>query len=257
MPSIQFLCSSCQHRLQVDESQKGNQAICPMCNAEVAVPIIEAAVVAMPSSGPQSGSGPQATSSPFQASPTAGTCPPYHQQANASWPAHQQTEPFAIVSLVCSLAGILCWVGSIVGVVFGHIAISKIKASGEQLGGRGLATAGLIIGYVWICIMFVLIVFYLFFIMAIFAGMMGAACDHVKVELREQSEARQEILAIPVESQPLDNDPKLLTPKDDMKESTVENPFEAVDEPVVELPKFNFMKPLEEEPSPANDGESP
>lgn len=224
-----------------------------MCSAEVAVPIIEATVVAMSGSGPQPSSGPQATSSPFQVSQAPGTYPPYHQQVNASWPASQQTEPFAIVSLVCSLAGILCWVGSIVGVVFGHIAISKIKASGERLGGRGLATAGLIVGYVWICIMFVLIIFYLFFIMAIFAGIMGAACDHVEVELQGQSEARQEMLAIPVESQALDNDQELLTPKDDIKESAVENPFE----PVVELPKFNFMKPLEEEPSPAIDGESP
>lgn len=33
-----------------------------------------------------------------------------------------------------------------VGIVLGHIALSKIKTSGE--GGRGLARAGLIVGYV-------------------------------------------------------------------------------------------------------------
>jgi peptidyl-prolyl cis-trans isomerase B (cyclophilin B) len=46
----------------------------------------------------------------------------------------------AIAALVCSL---FC---APLGIIFGHIARSQIKRSGE--GGRGLALAGLIIGYV-------------------------------------------------------------------------------------------------------------
>jgi hypothetical protein len=57
-----------------------------------------------------------------------------------------RTDPLAIVSLVASLAGIFfCGVGQIVGIVFGHIARSRIKRSGE--GGAGIALAGIIVGY--------------------------------------------------------------------------------------------------------------
>jgi hypothetical protein len=47
----------------------------------------------------------------------------------------------AIASLVVSL--ICC---APLGVIFGHVAISQINKTGE--GGRGLAIAGLVIGYV-------------------------------------------------------------------------------------------------------------
>jgi hypothetical protein len=51
------------------------------------------------------------------------------------------------VSLVAALAaGFLCFVGPIVAIVFGHIARSRIKRSGES--GSGMALAGLIIGYI-------------------------------------------------------------------------------------------------------------
>ena len=57
------------------------------------------------------------------------------------------TEPFAIVSLVASLVGVfVCFLGPIAGIVFGHIARSRIKRSGAK--GSGLALAGLIIGYI-------------------------------------------------------------------------------------------------------------
>jgi hypothetical protein len=48
------------------------------------------------------------------------------------------------VSLVVSLA--LWGIGSILGVIFGHIALRQIASTGEQ--GRGLAIAGLVLGYV-------------------------------------------------------------------------------------------------------------
>jgi hypothetical protein len=61
------------------------------------------------------------------------------------------TEPLAIWSLVLSLVGLLgfCCGGPILGiagVVCGHLGLSKINAN-PQLQGRGLAMAGLIIGY--------------------------------------------------------------------------------------------------------------
>ncbi|MFH5880280.1 thioredoxin domain-containing protein [Arthrobacter sp. NA-172] len=64
---------------------------------------------------------------------------PWPELRPAYPPPHRRTEPLAIASLVCSF-GI-----SLLGVVFGHIALSRIRRSGD--GGRGLAIAGLVLGY--------------------------------------------------------------------------------------------------------------
>lgn len=61
------------------------------------------------------------------------------------------TEPLAIWSFILSLVGLLgfCCGGpvlGIAGVICGHLGLSKINAN-PQLQGRGLALAGLIIGY--------------------------------------------------------------------------------------------------------------
>lgn len=55
--------------------------------------------------------------------------------------APQKTNTFAIVSLVSA------FFVSLLGIIFGHIALSQIKKTGE--GGRGLALAGTILGYVF------------------------------------------------------------------------------------------------------------
>ena len=58
------------------------------------------------------------------------------------------TEPLAIWSLVLSLLGLFCCglLSGIPGIICGHLALSKINKKPE-LQGRGLAMAGLIIGY--------------------------------------------------------------------------------------------------------------
>jgi hypothetical protein len=60
------------------------------------------------------------------------------------------TEPLAIWSFVLSLVGLLAFccgpVLGVAGVVCGHLALSKMRTRPE-LHGRGLAIAGLIIGY--------------------------------------------------------------------------------------------------------------
>lgn len=53
------------------------------------------------------------------------------------------TNVLAIISFVTSLVGF-----GLVGVVTGHISLSQIKRTQEQ--GRGLALAGVIVGYVGI-----------------------------------------------------------------------------------------------------------
>jgi hypothetical protein len=49
----------------------------------------------------------------------------------------------------------LYWVGSILAVVFGHIALSQNRHTGQ--GGRGLAIAGLVLGYVGLALLAVFI----------------------------------------------------------------------------------------------------
>lgn len=66
-----------------------------------------------------------------------------------------KTAGVAIASLVCGIAGLMCFgpLGAIPAVICGHIAMSRIKASGGALQGEGLALAGLIMGYVSIAFM--------------------------------------------------------------------------------------------------------
>lgn len=46
------------------------------------------------------------------------------------------------LSILALVFGVL---GSVLGIVFGHVALSQIKRTGEA--GRGLAIAGLVVGY--------------------------------------------------------------------------------------------------------------
>jgi len=57
-----------------------------------------------------------------------------------------ETSGKAIVSLILGILP-LSILSSIPAVVFGHIALSEIKNSGGRLGGKGLAIAGLVLGY--------------------------------------------------------------------------------------------------------------
>jgi hypothetical protein len=66
-----------------------------------------------------------------------------------SFPFNQppRTTPLAIWSLVLGIMSFLCFVVGIPAVVCGHLALGRIKRSGGTEGGRGLAIAGLITGY--------------------------------------------------------------------------------------------------------------
>lgn len=62
------------------------------------------------------------------------------------------TNGFAIASLTLGILW-LYWVGSILAVIFGHVALKQIKRNGES--GRGLAIAGLVLGYLGIAVLVV------------------------------------------------------------------------------------------------------
>jgi hypothetical protein len=71
------------------------------------------------------------------------------------------TNTNAVVSLIF---GIVSWfvcpvVGGIVAVVTGHMAHGQIKASGES--GAGLATAGMVLGYIHLAVAAVIVLFWI------------------------------------------------------------------------------------------------
>ena len=77
----------------------------------------------------------------------------YSPYAGAPAPAYgayaaPKTNTLAIVSLVSSIAAfvILPFIGSIVGIITGHMSLSQIKRTAE--GGRGFGLAGTIVGWV-------------------------------------------------------------------------------------------------------------
>lgn len=100
--------------------------------------------------------------------PPYGTVPPYGAAAGYyGAPAQPRTNGLAIVSLVASISAflILPLIGSVVGVVTGHISLSQIKRTGE--GGRGLALTGTILGWVGVGLL-VLALFVLLALLPVF-----------------------------------------------------------------------------------------
>jgi hypothetical protein len=83
-----------------------------------------------------------------------GVSPPYGPGGYA--PAYQYpyalapsppTNGMAIASMVLGILW-LYWIGSILALVFGYVALSQIKQRGE--GGRGMAIAGVVLGWIGI-----------------------------------------------------------------------------------------------------------
>lgn len=79
------------------------------------------------------------------AAPTAPPPPPPGWENVPSAPARTGTNGFAIASLVLGILW-LYWLGSILAVVFGFIARSQINSSNGAQTGRGMATAGIVLG---------------------------------------------------------------------------------------------------------------
>jgi hypothetical protein len=74
--------------------------------------------------------------------------PPYPPPGYAT-PYAVTTNGFAIASLVLGILGGFACFGWILALVFGYMARSQIDASGGMQRGRGMAIAGIILGWVW------------------------------------------------------------------------------------------------------------
>lgn len=77
---------------------------------------------------------------------------PYRPSAGGYYagPMAPATSGFAIASLICSILGVLGMLGfgSILGIIFGHMAVREIDNANGMLQGRGIAQAGMILGYI-------------------------------------------------------------------------------------------------------------
>jgi len=78
----------------------------------------------------------------------------------------QETSTTAILSLIFGIIGLTsAWfffaIPSIVAVILGHIASSSINANPDKVSGKGLAIAGLLLGYFVIIIYIILITFFI------------------------------------------------------------------------------------------------
>lgn len=79
---------------------------------------------------------------PQARSPVDTTSPPMVAVA-----APQKTNGLAIASLILGITWIF-WIGSLLAVILGHVALSQTDDSGGRQGGRGMAIAGLVLGYI-------------------------------------------------------------------------------------------------------------
>ena len=77
--------------------------------------------------------------------------PPAYEQSPMLAPMQRarKTSGMAIASLVLGILWIY-WLGSILALVFGYIAKREIRESREPVEGNGLATAGIVLGWVGI-----------------------------------------------------------------------------------------------------------
>jgi hypothetical protein len=70
-------------------------------------------------------------------------------QAAPAYTGPRTTNALAVTSMILGIVWIF-WLGSVLAIIFGHIALNQINHSHGAQGGRGMAIAGLVLGYVGI-----------------------------------------------------------------------------------------------------------
>ena len=109
-----------------------------------------------------------ATPSPQAQNPMGGG----YQQGIAPTMVAAPTSGLAIASMVCGIVGLfMCWLGivaSIPAVICGHMSLKQINNALTPVGGRGMAIAGLVTGYIGLSMQ---VMFIIFFVFSMFQGM--------------------------------------------------------------------------------------
>jgi type IV pilus assembly protein PilA len=84
-------------------------------------------------------------------------------------PTHVPTSGKAIASLICGIFTMFFPVG-IAAIILGHLSLSDIRKSAGRLGGRGIAIAGLVLGYAGIALIALILIIAAFAIPNLFRG---------------------------------------------------------------------------------------
>lgn len=153
--AIQFACT-CGKTLAVPDDLSGQKVRCPSCGQVLIAP----AAAAPAPAPPLPVSGPAVTGVPIGAAPPpVGLAPGETQPAPGGfYPGgpFKRTSGMAVASMVVGIISIpFCCLGGPLGVtalVLGYLAIKEIDRAPEQIGGRGLALAGMITGGVGVLI---------------------------------------------------------------------------------------------------------
>ena len=97
--------------------------------------------------------------------------PPYptSREESTAPPASASMNGYAIASFVLGIVGIFVFplVGSILALIFGYIARNEIDGSAGTQTGRGLAVAGIVLGWVGVALAVVLFVVVVLFLVAL------------------------------------------------------------------------------------------
>jgi hypothetical protein len=104
---------------------------------------------------PQAGAGGAAPPA-YGAPPQTYGPPPSAPYGYTPYAQTQGTNGMAIASMVLGILWIY-WIGSILAIIFGFIAMSQIKERNQA--GKGMATAGLILGFIGLGTLILVIIF--------------------------------------------------------------------------------------------------
>jgi len=80
----------------------------------------------------------------------------YYQQGYGGYMPQPGTNGLAIAAMILGIVWIY-WIGSLLAVIFGHIALSQTARTGQQ--GRGMAIAGVVLGWIGLALLACVIVF--------------------------------------------------------------------------------------------------
>ncbi len=80
--------------------------------------------------------------------------PPAYGQQPYPGPVGPQTNTLAIISLITGIIGF-----SLIAIITGHIAKKQFKENPDKYSGEGMATAGLILGYIWLALILIPVCF--------------------------------------------------------------------------------------------------
>ncbi|GAB1512823.1 DUF4190 domain-containing protein [Actinophytocola sp. KF-1] len=82
---------------------------------------------------------------PYLAQPPYQQYPPPQQYPYHPYPPARPTNGMAIASMVLGIVWVY-WIGSILALIFGYVALKEIRRSGQS--GEGMAIAGIVLGWI-------------------------------------------------------------------------------------------------------------